>query len=158
MMFPGPGFNCYSFVTGRRRALQIRNSTGDVVTFWLQAAIGWEIGWLSPATPPLPAGPRPGCNTYGAGYRVDGTSLSVSSLYSTKMHCNEPEGVMEQESRCLNLVASATGYRIDGDRLDLLDEGRKGPALLQRGSALISSRSRRPERPVPARFFSFYRT
>ncbi len=79
-----------------------------------------------------------GCNSYGAGYEVDGMSLSVSSLYSTKMNCNRPEGIMEQENRYFNLLTAATGYRIEGDRLDLLDEA---------GTALLSYRAERADRP-----------
>ena len=63
-----------------------------------------------------------GCNHYGGEYLLDGANLSVSSLFSTLMYCGEPEGVMEQEARYLGLFDSVTGYRIDGDRLDLLDE------------------------------------
>ncbi|MCM2466728.1 META domain-containing protein [Methanoculleus oceani] len=78
-----------------------------------------------------------GCNSYGAGYKVDGMSLSVSSLYSTKMNCNKPEGLMEQENRYFNLLTAATGYRIEGDRLDLLDED---------GTGLLSYRAERGDR------------
>ena len=63
-----------------------------------------------------------GCNHYGGEYLLDGANLSVSSLFSTLMYCGEPGGVMEQEARYLGLFDSVTGYRIDGDRLDLLDE------------------------------------
>lgn len=63
-----------------------------------------------------------GCNHYGGEYLLDGANLSVSSLFSTLMYCTEPEGVMEQEARYLGLFDSVSGYRIDGDRLDLLDE------------------------------------
>ena len=63
-----------------------------------------------------------GCNHYGGEYLLDGANLSVSSLFSTLMYCGEPEGVMEQEARYLGLFDSVAGYRIDGDRLDLLDE------------------------------------
>jgi len=69
-----------------------------------------------------------GCNSYGAGYRIDGAELSIEPPISTKMYCGEPEGVMEQENRYLNLLESVAGYRIDGNRLDLLDEG--GATLL----------------------------
>ena len=62
-----------------------------------------------------------GCNNYGAAYRLDGTNLSVSPPVSTKMYCGEPEGIMEQEARYLTLLESVAGYRIDGNRLDLLD-------------------------------------
>ncbi|MDK2916462.1 MAG: hypothetical protein PWR25_1019 [Euryarchaeota archaeon] len=69
-----------------------------------------------------------GCNSYGAGYRIDGMNLTIEPPVSTKMYCGEPEGLMEQENRYLNLLTSVAGYRIDGNRLDLLDEG--GAALL----------------------------
>jgi heat shock protein HslJ len=73
-------------------------------------------------------GGNAGCNSYGAGYRIDGAELSIEPPISTKMYCGEPEGVMEQENRYLNLLESVAGYRIDGNRLDLLDEG--GATLL----------------------------
>jgi len=69
-----------------------------------------------------------GCNSYGAGYQADGTNLTIEPPISTKMYCSEPEGIMEQENRYLNLLESAAGYRIDGNRLDLLDDS--GATLL----------------------------
>ncbi len=69
-----------------------------------------------------------GCNSYRADYRTDGANLTIEPPISTKMYCGEPEGVMEQENRYLNLLESVAGYRIDGNRLDLLDES--GATLL----------------------------
>ncbi|MCC7556587.1 MAG: META domain-containing protein [Methanoculleus marisnigri] len=66
-----------------------------------------------------------GCNSYGAGYQLDGTNLTIEPPISTKMHCGEPEGLMNQETRYLNLLTSVAGYHIDGDRLDLLDDAGK---------------------------------
>ncbi|MCE5339494.1 MAG: META domain-containing protein [Methanomicrobiaceae archaeon] len=79
-----------------------------------------------------------GCNNYGAGYRLDGMSLSISPPISTKMYCGEPEGIMEQENRYLNFLESAAGYRIDGNRLDLLDEA---------GKTLLSYRAEGADQP-----------
>jgi len=62
-----------------------------------------------------------GCNHYGGQYILDGANLSVSSLYSTLMYCGEP-GVMEQEAKYLDLLANVSSYRVEGDRLTLLDE------------------------------------
>ncbi|KLK87627.1 hypothetical protein SZ63_10025 [Methanoculleus sediminis] len=76
-----------------------------------------------------------GCNSYGAGYRLDGTNLTIEPPISTKMNCNKPEGVMEQENRYLNLLTSVAGYHIDGNRLDLLDDA---------GKALLSYSAGRP--------------
>ncbi|MDD3857470.1 MAG: META domain-containing protein, partial [Methanoculleus sp.] len=69
-----------------------------------------------------------GCNSYRADYRTDGANLTIEAPISTKMYCGEPEGVMEQENRYLTLLESVAGYRIDGNRLDLLDES--GATLL----------------------------
>jgi len=79
-----------------------------------------------------------GCNSYRAAYRLDGTSLSVSPPVSTRMYCGEPEGIMEQENRYLTLLESVAGYRIDGNRLDLLDEA---------GKTLLSYRAENTGRP-----------
>jgi len=69
-----------------------------------------------------------GCNSYGAGYQIDGAELIIEPPVSTKMYCGEPEGIMDQENRYLNLLESVAGYQIDGNRLDLLDEA--GASLL----------------------------
>ncbi len=64
-----------------------------------------------------------GCNSYGGDYTVDGNRLTIGSIGSTKMHCTEPAGVMEQETRYLNLLSTTAEYRIEGDRLTLIDAG-----------------------------------
>ena len=78
-----------------------------------------------------------GCNSYGAGYRLFGMSLTIDAPISTKMYCEEPEGIMKQESTYLNLLTSVAGYRIDGDRLELLDEA---------GETLLSYRAESADR------------
>ena len=69
-----------------------------------------------------------GCNRYFAAYEVSGEVMTIGPAGSTKIYCGEPEGIMEQEARYLTLLESVAGYRIDGDRLDLLDEA--GETLL----------------------------
>jgi len=63
-----------------------------------------------------------GCNSYGAGYVLDGANLTIEPPISTKMYCNEPEGVMEQENTYLNLLSSVSSYRVEGNRLSLANE------------------------------------
>ena len=63
-----------------------------------------------------------GCNHYGGQYTLDGTNLSVSALFTTLMYCGEPEGIMEQETRYLGLLANVSSYWVKGDRLTLTDE------------------------------------
>ncbi|WP_292364425.1 MULTISPECIES: META domain-containing protein [unclassified Methanoculleus] len=66
-----------------------------------------------------------GCNHYSADYTADGASLTIEPAVRTEMYCIDPPGIMEQENRYLNLLTSVAGYRIDGDRLDLLDKAGK---------------------------------
>jgi heat shock protein HslJ len=63
-----------------------------------------------------------GCNTYQGTYTVDGESLTFGPLAATLMACSDPEGVMEQEAVFLAQLQSATGYRIDGDQLHILND------------------------------------
>ncbi|MEA3440394.1 MAG: META domain-containing protein, partial [Chloroflexota bacterium] len=37
-----------------------------------------------------------GCNTYGGGYKINGSEINISNIYFTEMACMDPEGVMEQ--------------------------------------------------------------
>ena len=68
-----------------------------------------------------------GCNRYFARYTITGTSLSIGSVGSTKMHCTIP-GVMEQESTYLAFLGQATTFTIEGNRLTL--SGAKGSPFL----------------------------
>ncbi len=79
-----------------------------------------------------------GCNRYFAAYEVSGKTMTIGPAGSTKMYCGEPEGIMEQEARYLSLLESAAGHRIDGDRLDLLDEA---------GTTLLSYRAESVDQP-----------
>jgi heat shock protein HslJ len=60
-----------------------------------------------------------GCNNYNGGYEVDGDKITIGPLASTMKMCNEPEGVMDQESQFLAALESAATYKIEGARLEL---------------------------------------
>jgi heat shock protein HslJ len=60
-----------------------------------------------------------GCNTYRAAYTTDGGAIEISPPAATKKFCAEPDGVMEQESRYLQALASAERFRVDGGVLQL---------------------------------------
>jgi len=64
-----------------------------------------------------------GCNLYFGQYSSgeDGT-LTVSGLGSTKMFCNEP-GVMQQEQDLLNGLQSARRYEVSGGLLHITGDG-----------------------------------
>jgi len=69
-----------------------------------------------------------GCNQYTASYEATAVGLSIRAPASTKMNCNEPAGIMTQETVYLSAIQGAAGYAISGDTLTINDSG--GRALL----------------------------
>lgn len=61
-----------------------------------------------------------GCNSYGGPYTAsaDG-ALHLPELAQTLMLCTEPPGVMEQEQAFVEILHTATIYRLTGDRLEI---------------------------------------
>jgi heat shock protein HslJ len=100
----------------------------------------WQVtGFRDPATGAL-AAPLPGtaitlglradgqvegqaCNSYGGPWRPDGAALTVGPLWQTEMYCGSPPGVSEQEGAYLAALRSATGWRVEDDKLTLVDRG-----------------------------------
>jgi ABC-type amino acid transport substrate-binding protein/heat shock protein HslJ len=62
-----------------------------------------------------------GCNTYSAHYLVDGNTLSITAPGSTSTYCEEPTGIMEQETAFLANLELAATYSIEGGELYVLD-------------------------------------
>lgn len=62
-----------------------------------------------------------GCNSYGGTYTVKGADLQLGEIAMTLMACME-DGVMEQEQAYMAALANVTEFRLDADRLELLDE------------------------------------
>lgn len=62
-----------------------------------------------------------GCNSYTASYKLDRSSISIGPAATTRKMCNEPEGIMDQESEFLAALQSAVEFTIDGDRLDMFN-------------------------------------
>lgn len=60
-----------------------------------------------------------GCNEYGGRYSVEGDLLMVDSIVSTEIGCDAP--VLAREQAFFEALSSSAGFRIDGDRLELLD-------------------------------------
>jgi heat shock protein HslJ len=60
-----------------------------------------------------------GCNSYTAGYQVDGENVSIGPAAATRMMCAEPAGIMDQEGQYLAALESAATYRMEGDRLEM---------------------------------------
>ena len=67
-----------------------------------------------------------GCNRLLGSYTLDGASLSFGRMAGTMMACLQGA---EQERAFLDALGAVAGWRISGERLDLLDAG--GATLAQ---------------------------
>lgn len=75
-----------------------------------------------------------GCNRFSADYTASGNQLSIGPAVSTLMYCPYPAGVMDQESRVLELFSLAAGYAIAGSTLALLNQGGNELMTLERAA------------------------
>jgi heat shock protein HslJ len=76
------------------------------------------------------AGGSSGCNSYGGDYiaGADG-SLSFGEIVQTLILCTEPEGVMKLEEKYINTLRLADSYRVDNDRLEIMNQS--GTTILE---------------------------
>lgn len=58
-----------------------------------------------------------GCNQYTAPYTRDGETLAVGDVVATKKYCQDPDGIMEQESTYLSALGAVTRYGRESDHL-----------------------------------------
>lgn len=65
-------------------------------------------------------GGEAGCNSYGGTYDLNGDKLTFGYLSSNLMACAEPE-IMEQEQKYMTSLAHTAGYKLEGNRLTILD-------------------------------------
>jgi heat shock protein HslJ len=62
-----------------------------------------------------------GCNRFTAAYAATGTQVRITANASTRMFCDEPPGVMEQEAAYIAALADAVRFRLEPGSLNLLD-------------------------------------
>lgn len=63
-----------------------------------------------------------GCNRFGGTYSLDGDKLTFVHLLATKKFC---EGASEVENQFLSELRAATGFRVVGDAMWILREGKQ---------------------------------
>ena len=62
-----------------------------------------------------------GCNSYNGRYITNGKQIIFSGFIITQSICDQPEGIMNQETLFLSLLESAEEYRLnDNDQLELI--------------------------------------
>jgi heat shock protein HslJ len=63
-----------------------------------------------------------GCNTFNASYETTDDRISVGPAMTTRMHCAEPDGIMDQEQEYLAALSRAQVYELTDNALKLRDE------------------------------------
>ena len=66
-------------------------------------------------------GGRGGCNRYSSSFTIQGDRLTILPGATTRMFCQQPEGVMGQESYYLEKLTTVASYQIEDGSLNLLD-------------------------------------
>ena len=62
------------------------------------------------------------CNNYVSLYTVEDNGLSISLPAMTRKDCDDPQGIMMQETGYLGDLTAVASYQIKGNELQLLDE------------------------------------
>jgi heat shock protein HslJ len=60
-----------------------------------------------------------GCNRFSGGYELDGSRITIGPTASTRMACDLPEGVMDQEVEYLTALGTAATFQITGARMEM---------------------------------------
>ena len=63
-----------------------------------------------------------GCNTFNALYETIGNRITIGAAMTTRMHCAEPRGIMEQERGFLQALSRGRVYEVSDSGLKLRDE------------------------------------
>lgn len=65
------------------------------------------------------AGGNGSCNSFGSTALVDGSKMTISQIFSTKMYC---EGVQKTEDHFFRLLAEVNRFEVTGKTLNLYKE------------------------------------
>lgn len=75
-----------------------------------------------------------GCNRYFSAYTLNADKISINkNIAGTRMACPEP--IMQQASTYISALTEATGYKIDGQQLLLIDASGKTLASFTKQSS-----------------------
>ncbi len=60
-----------------------------------------------------------GCNGFSAPFAISGNQITIGQALTTRKFCQEPQGVMEQETAFLSALPNALRFEQTGDRLEM---------------------------------------
>jgi heat shock protein HslJ len=76
-----------------------------------------------------------GCNNYVASYQAGVNTLTIGQPATTRMYCDSPAGIMNQETIYLTDLQGAATYAVSGDQLTIYDTTGKTLLTYQRSGA-----------------------
>jgi len=103
---PGTSWEVISYNNGREAVVSLLTGTDISLIFGTDGQVSGNAG----------------CNTYSGGYQASGKALKVGPLAGTRMFCDTPAGVMEQEQQYLAALQNAAAFEIAGDTLTIRDK------------------------------------
>ncbi len=63
-----------------------------------------------------------GCNQFTATYESEGDQITIGPAAATRMFCEEPEGIMDQEQQYFEALSRARTFSLTPEKLELRDE------------------------------------
>jgi len=63
-----------------------------------------------------------GCNTFNASYETTGDQIRIGQVMSTRKHCPQPDGIMQQEQQYLQALSRARVFELTDCGLKLRDD------------------------------------
>ena len=82
-----------------------------------QASVDQSVVTLSIDVDRNKIGGSGGCNRVFANFRVNEGQLRVGPLGLTKRFCGKPKGVMEQETRYVQVLQAVDRFQLEGEKL-----------------------------------------
>ncbi|MEE4136923.1 MAG: META domain-containing protein, partial [Desulforhopalus sp.] len=101
----GTSWEVISYNNGREALVSLLTGTDISLTFGTDGQVSGNAG----------------CNSYSGDYQTSGKTLKVGSLTGTRMFCDKPVGVMDQEKQYLAALQSGVTFEIAGDTLTIRD-------------------------------------
>lgn len=103
----GTSWEVISYNNGRQAVVSLLTGTDISLIFGIDGQVSGNAG----------------CNTYSGSYQVGDKALKVGPLAGTRMFCDKPAGVMDQEKQYLTALQNAAAFDIAGDTLTIRDGG-----------------------------------
>ena len=72
------------------------------------------------------------CNPYAGMWQSDGKHITISQIVSPMAYCDEPPGVMEQESEYFALLENSSFYGVNGEDMILSDKTGENGLIFKR--------------------------